>query len=98
MMTEGKTPGLLISSMKILIDMKKTVKNTSLDELDQCPHCGSTSEPYMKVKFSGSGVSFLTWDGSPGDNTHLHDSLSYENGVYLYCSDCNKAMCKNPHY
>jgi hypothetical protein len=60
-----------------------------------CPHCGGESGYYIKLKVTGIAREARGFDGELGDNTHMHDELSYATASdNCYCVDCGEILAK----
>jgi len=59
--------------------------------LECCPYCGG-EEFYRKGYMSGRYEYHYRFDGSPADNSHLHDSLDYRENKTRFCSNCDKRL------
>lgn len=59
-----------------------------------CPHCGSSEGYSRAVQIRGSGRFTYNADGTPADNSHLHDLLNYIEGVRMTCISCLKYIGK----
>lgn len=56
-----------------------------------CPHCGF-DEYVVNVRMSGRGMYYTQFDGSEGDNTTLHDCLTYRLGKIANCGNCHQYL------
>jgi len=65
--------------------------------IDECPHCGEDAGYYLRVIYSGQGTAWYEYDGSPGNNTHMHDGVSYRELKTAFCAQCHEkvGMVKN---
>lgn len=62
--------------------------------MDSCPHCGNNSGYFIKQQVSGRVKFNFNFDGSSGDNTEMHEEITYSGGKVAYCQDCKKKLFK----
>lgn len=67
-----------------------------ITKFTECPHCASNRGYYIKLKVTGTSYEAYEFDGTLGDNTHLHDGLGYKRmDRYCYCLDCGEKIGEN---
>lgn len=49
---------------------------------------------YIKGKIQGSAISRKNFGGSRGENSDMHDHLTYKFGKLAYYLDCHKRLFK----
>jgi hypothetical protein len=67
-----------------------------MKKIKACPYCGC-EEFYIKQRFHGTCYFRFTCEDITGEglNDDMHDNAEYVNtSKYVYCSDCNKKICK----
>lgn len=64
-----------------------------ISNFTECPHCGSQEGYYVRLKVTGNAIENHNYDGSLGDNTHIHDNLSYTTrDKFCYCIECGEKI------
>ena len=63
-----------------------------MEELKNCPHCGSDYGYYRKVYIKGLSNFKYHFDGSDGDNTDLNSYLDYKEYKTCFCLKCDKKI------
>lgn len=59
--------------------------------MDKCPHCGCGTY-FREITFSGQGIEYFEFDGSPANNETIHDSLVLVRGEAMHCADCKAVV------
>lgn len=60
--------------------------------MEKCSHCNSEEGYYIKQQIYGKAHFRFKFDGSEGENSDLHDNLTYKDGKVAYCTSCNKRL------
>ncbi len=76
---------------KTKIDLS-TINDTNNPGITKCPYCGH-NEFYIKMRYSGTGFFYHSFDGKPAENSGMYDCITSSTvGKFAYCPKCGKKV------